>query len=213
MDIYGYINNVRYNITSRLRYNMVTILDWYGKKVEINPADFANEEYCYIDGKEYKHPAQFLHNKKLIEYCGYNNTLEFYQSRDYPAQYLYNRIKSEVALYLGWRTDNGYHRRTVSIEDVISAAFRNQDVGLLALLLHTDVALFDTLVPGFTNNHMKTFLFIYASCVKEEIPEVAWQSCSDSDAQYAINRWGIEDDAWKEWIDKRIKAERKKLKL
>lgn len=193
---------------------MVQIVDWYGNIREIDPLDFANKEYCYPNDFPYgRH--KLVKNGKLIEYCGYEDPAVFYREPDYPARYLYNKVIAEVELALGWRIHNGYHffDSTVSVEDIAEALEHSidQQYELRRLIFTTDEALYITNPP--IDSIKKLILFVYASCVKNQPPEVAYQACRSSDAKYYLDIYRVKDKIWQKTMDDSILVERKKLNL
>ena len=205
---------------------MVQIIDWYGNTKEIDPLEFANEEYHYPNAHPYGR-CMLVKNRELIKYCGYEDPAVFYREPDYPAKYLYNRIVAEVELALGWRIHNGYlfDNSVVSVKDIAKALEHytylpnktsssisiDQRHELRRLIFTTDEALYITNPP--IDSIKKLILFVYASCVKQQPPEVAYQACRSNDAKYYLDRYGVEDKMWQKTMDDRIMVERKKLKL
>lgn len=205
---------------------MVQIIDWYGEVRKIDPLDFANKEHRYPNDPPYgRH--MFVKNRKLIEYCGYEDPAVFYSEPDYPARYLYHRIIAEVELALGWRIFTNYHiyDSTASIKDIVEALEHysyssnitpsfiacDQRAELRRLIFASDEALFITNPP--ISDIKKLILFVYAIYIKKQAPEVAYQACKSSDARYYLDKYGVEDKMWQETMDDRILVERKKLKL
>lgn len=205
---------------------MVQIVNWYGNIREINPLDFANEEYRYPNDFPYgRH--MLVKNRELIEYCGYEDPAVFYREPDYPARYLYNKVIAEVELALGWRIHNGYHffDSAVSVKDIAEALEHytylpnrtsssisiDQRHELRRLIFTTDEALYIVNPP--IDNIKKLVLFVYASCVKNQPPEIAYQACRSSDAKYYLDKYGVENNMWQKTMDDYILVERKKLGL
>lgn len=207
---------------------MVKIVDWYGHEQEVNPALFANEEYRYPKEPEYR--SGLVKVKDIIQYCGYNDTHEFWCADDGPAHYMYNRIVAEVELYLGWRINNGYHIETKQLVDIENALNRyatletkmsagdilaHQLSDLHRLVFDVDQAFFQTnKMPR--KNIYKAILFTYAFCVRNQAPQVALEAARSNDALSYLKKYSDiteSNSLWKKYLDERIKIERNKLKL
>ena len=206
---------------------MAIIVDWYGQEQEIDPALFANEEYRYP--KEYGSRNDMLKVRDIIQYCGYDDTYDFWATDDGPAHYMYNRIAAEVELYLGWRVNNGYHIKTISCEDIEDAldsytsSDKSLDSSLIKVFQFTSLnsLVFDVDQAFFILNATpkqsiyKTILFVYAFCVKNQPPHIALEACRSSDALSYLKKYPdiSGDTLWKKVMDERIETERNKLNL
>ena len=207
---------------------MVKIIDWYGHEIEIDLAKFANEEERYDEiKKDYTFPIK---NKELIHYLGYKKALDFFIEDDFKAidkHYLYYRIYEEVCYYLDWRINNGYHLKTISIEDLYAAldhysvyqekcnissqdCYIDQCVRLKYLIYDVDRTMTHL---RFELPLKKLVLFTYAFAVKYQPPAVAMEASRSSDALSYLNKYGVEDKLWKKVMDERIVVEREKLHL
>lgn len=214
---------------------MVTIVDYWGKEREFDPAQYAKEEYRYPNG-DFKFPCgnrslQMLDLKKMLAQEFGRETLEsihqWWLEKDIPEErYMFRRMCHEIELYLGWRIHNGYRQHVATFEDIISCIVKAQQrenctaaqrVGfacseLTYLIFRNDQAIMlENLYP---RDIYKLIIYAYCVAVKNQPPGIAAEASKDSDARYHLKRYDIEtDNGWAYCLDKRIEEERKKKDL
>ena len=214
---------------------MVTIVDYWGKEREFDPAQYAKEEYRYPNG-DFKFPCgnrslQMLDLKKMLAQEFGRETLEFihqwWLEEGIPEErYMFRRMCHEIELYLGWRIHNGYHPHVATLEDIINCIVKAQQrenctvaqrVGftrseLTYLIFRNDQAIMlENLYPS---DIYKLTMYTYCVAVKNQPPGIAAEASKDSDARYHLKRYDIETDSgWASCLDKRIEEERKKKGL
>ena len=214
---------------------MITIIDYWGKEREFEPADYAKEEYRYPNG-DFKFPCgnkslEMFDLRKLLAQEFNRKTLEsvhqWWLEADIPEErYMFRRMCHEIELYLGWRIHNGYHQYTVTWEDIVGCIVKAQEVenvtasqrqGILRGELNTlifrndQVIMLENLYPS---DIYKLVMYTYCVAVKNQPPGIATEAIKSADAQYCLKRYDIEtDDTWTKHLDKRIEKERKKKGL
>lgn len=214
---------------------MVTIIDYWGKEREFDPAQYAKEEYRYPNDNV-KSPwgggnLQMLDLRKMLAQEFGRETLEsvhqWWFEKDIPEErYMFRRMCHEIELYLDWRIHNGYHQYTATLEDIINCIIKAQQrenctaaqrvnfarSGLTYLIFRNDQAIMlENLLPS---DIFKLAMYTYCVAVKNQPPGIAAEASKDSDAQYYLKRYDIETyDDWTYYLDKRIKKERKKKGL
>lgn len=214
---------------------MITIIDYWGKEREFEPADYAKEEYRYPNG-DFKFPCgnkslKMFDLRKLLAQELNRKTLEsvhqwWLEADISEERYMFRRMCHEIELYLGWRIHNGYHQYTATWEDIVGCIVKAQEVenvtasqrqGILRGELNTlifrndQVIMLENLYPS---DIYKLVMYTYCVAVKNQPPGIATEAIKSADAQYCLKRYDIEtDDTWTEHLDKRIEKERKKKGL
>lgn len=192
---------------------MVEIIDYYGIKREFSPESYANPEAFYPKDTRPFLPRLILEGEFNVK--DDSAVLDFWQSADRDIQYLYRKMELEILTYLGWRKHNGYHQYKVSLDEYILATEKEGKLTSYTFLYKgvDSAAANALLVPS---NRYKAFFWGYAVCVMEQPIAVADNACKDQDALSYFKKYGELRDSkyiWKDWLDKRISKERRKLSL
>ena len=214
---------------------MITIIDYWGKEREFEPAEYAKEEYRYPNG-DFKFPCgdrslKMFDLRKLLAQEFNRETLEsvhqWWLEENIPEErYMFRRMCHEIELYLGWRIHNGYHQYTATWKDIVDCITKAQEAtnvtaaqrqgiargNLNLLIFRNDQAIM--LENFYPSNIYKLVMYTYCVAVKNQPPGIASEAIKDADAQYYLKRYDIEtDDTWTKHLDKRIEKERKKKGL